>query len=76
MSLAALLASDRVERHLTSSNELAGMRELIVRDMADAGVSGLSPDRTFATAYDAVLQPSKLDVAGSIPVSRSILSRT
>jgi hypothetical protein len=54
------LASKRIERHLTSSNELTGLRKLIARDMADAGVSGLSPDRIFATAYNAVLQLSKL----------------
>jgi hypothetical protein len=63
VSLAALLASKRVERHLTSANELAGLRKLIVRDMADAGIPGLSPDRTFATAYNAVLQLSKLALA-------------
>jgi hypothetical protein len=48
---------------LTSSNELTGLRKLIVRDMADAGVPGLSPDRSFATAYNAVLQLSKLALA-------------
>lgn len=63
MSLPALLASKRIERHLTSSNELTGLRKLIARDMADAGVPGLSPDRTFATAYNAVLQLSKLALA-------------
>lgn len=63
MSLAAFLASKRIERHLTSSNELAGLRKLIARDMADAIVPGLSADRTFATAYNAVLQLSKMVLA-------------
>ena len=63
MSLAALLANKRIERHLTSSHELAGLRKLIARDMADASVSGLSADRTFATAYNAVLQLSKMTLA-------------
>jgi hypothetical protein len=63
VSLQALLASKRVERHLTSSNELGGLRRLIARDIADAGVAGISPDRTFATAYNAVLQLSKLALA-------------
>jgi hypothetical protein len=57
------LASKRIERHLTSSNEQTGLRKLIARDMADAGVPGLSPDRTFATAYNAVLQLSKVALA-------------
>ena len=63
MSLTALLASKRIERHLTSSNELAGLRKLIARDTADAAVPGLSVDRTFATVYNAVLQLSKLALA-------------
>lgn len=63
MSLSALLASKRIERHLTSSNELAGLRKLIARDMADAAVPGLSADRRFATVYNAVLQLSKLALA-------------
>jgi len=45
---------------LTSSNELAGLRKLIARDMGDATLPGLSADRTFATAYNAVLQLSKM----------------
>jgi hypothetical protein len=63
VSLAALLANKRIERHLTSSHELAGLRKLIARDMADASVSGLSADRIFATAYNAVLQLSKMTLA-------------
>lgn len=63
MSLAAFLANKRIEHHLTSSNELAGLRKLIARDMADASVPGLSADRTFATAYNAVLQLSKMALA-------------
>jgi hypothetical protein len=61
--LTALLASKRLERHLTSSNELAGLRKLVARDMDDAAVPGLSPDRAFTTAYNAVLQLSKVALA-------------
>ncbi len=63
MRLAALLASKRLERHSTSPNELAGLRKLIARDIADAGLPGLSADRTFATAYNAALQVSKMLLA-------------
>ncbi len=63
VSLAALLANKRVGRHLTSSSELANLRKLIARDLADAATPGLSADRTFATAYNAVLQVSKLGLA-------------
>ena len=63
MSLAALLAGKRVERHLARSSELTGPRKLILRDVADAIVPGLSADGTFATAYNAVLQLSKMALA-------------
>ena len=63
MGLPALLASKRVARHLTRSNELGGLRKLIARDMADARVPGLSPDRRFATADNGVLQLSKMALA-------------
>jgi hypothetical protein len=61
--LAALLANKRIERHLASSSELAALRKLVARDMADAAIPGLSADRTFATAYNAVLQLSKMVLA-------------
>ncbi len=63
MSLAELLASKRLERHAGSANEIAGLRKLIARDLNDAAVRGLSADRTFATAYNAVLQLSKMALA-------------
>ncbi|MGH9897293.1 MAG: HEPN domain-containing protein, partial [Pyrinomonadaceae bacterium] len=39
------------------------MRELVHRDLTDAAISSLSSDRRFATAYNAVLQLSKMAVA-------------
>jgi hypothetical protein len=43
--LASLLARRRVERHLTSASEVAGLRKLIARHLTGTMVSGLSPDR-------------------------------
>ena len=63
MSLAKLLASKRLERHRSSANEIAGLRKLIARDLTDAAVLDLSADRTFATAYNAGLQLSKMALA-------------
>lgn len=60
MSLAELLASKRLERHPSSANEIAGLRKLVARDLSDAALPGLSADRTFVTAYNAVLQLSKM----------------
>jgi allantoicase len=36
---------------------------LIARDLADAGLAGLSPDRRFATAYNAALQTANMAIA-------------
>ena len=39
------------------------MRALIDRDLHDAGVTGLSADRSFATSYNAALQSAKMAIA-------------
>jgi hypothetical protein len=36
---------------------------VIERDLHDAGISGLSADRSFATAYNAALQTAKMAIA-------------
>jgi len=61
----ALLAARSVQAHKTSVKEISALRKLVARDMADAGVSGLSADRRFATVYNAVLQLSKMAIACS-----------
>jgi hypothetical protein len=55
MSWTKLLQDGKVHRHKTSGNELAEIRRLVQRDLADAGLPGLSEDRRFATAYNAAL---------------------
>jgi uncharacterized protein (UPF0332 family) len=39
------------------------MRALVARDLADAGIAGLSADRRFATAYNAALQAVNMAIA-------------
>lgn len=63
MSWKALLASRTVQPHKTSAKEVEGLRQLVARDLADAAIEGLSADRRFATAYNAVLQLSKMAIA-------------
>jgi hypothetical protein len=63
MSWTKLLQDGKVHRHKTSGNELAEIRRLVQRDLADAGLPGLSEDRRFATAYNAALQTAKMAVA-------------
>src|SRR5712692_8728804 len=63
MSWQQLLAHHRVQTHTTSRRELDGLRTIVARDLQDARVVGLSTDRQFATAYNAVLQLAKMAVA-------------
>ena len=63
MSWKELLANRQVQPHKTSGKEIEDLRRLIARDLADAGVTGVSADRRFATAYNAVLQISKMAIA-------------
>ena len=63
MSWEKLLQENRVHRHTTSRKELAELRRLIARDLADAALTDLSEDRRFATAYNAALQTAKMAIA-------------
>ena len=71
-----LLAARRAKRHKTSRQELDGLRAIVERDLKDAAVAGLSEDRRFATAYNAVLQlatmASKRSQAGACPPPRNV----
>jgi len=58
-----LLASNEVKRHRTSKKELDSIRAVIVRDLSDASLRGLSADRRFATAYNAALQAARMAIA-------------
>jgi hypothetical protein len=63
MSWQQLLAAHRVQRHTTSRRELDRLRAVVARDLRDTRVPGLSTDRKFATAYNAVLQPAQMVIA-------------
>lgn len=58
MSLRQLLSQGRLKRHKTTKKEINDLLRLVRRDLKDARVGGLSSDRKFATAYNAVLQAS------------------
>ena len=59
------LAKGDIKTHQTSKQEIDNLRALITRDLADAGVAGLSADRRFATAYNAALQAATIAIACS-----------
>lgn len=63
MTWTKLLANKDAQKHKTSKQELDNMRALIARDLADAGLAGLSADRKFATAYNAALQAANMAIA-------------
>ena len=56
MSLKRLLNQGRLIPHKTSKKEIANLIKLARRDIKDAKLKGLSLDRKFACAYNAVLQ--------------------
>lgn len=51
-----LLRSGRIRTHRTNRQEVAGLFQVVARDLSDAAIPALSPDRRFATAYNAALQ--------------------
>lgn len=56
MSLKRLLEQGRIRPQKTSKEEIGSLLKLVKRDLKDAQLQGLSIDRKFATAYNAVLQ--------------------
>ncbi|MHB1362143.1 MAG: SAV_6107 family HEPN domain-containing protein [Thermoleophilia bacterium] len=56
MSLKRLSRNGKLRRQATSVDEIADLLAVVDRDLRDASLKGLSADRRFATAYNAVLQ--------------------
>jgi len=56
MILQRLLTEGRLRPHQTSAKEIADLFQVVERDLTDASLQELSPDRRFATAYNAALQ--------------------
>ncbi|GAI29453.1 unnamed protein product [marine sediment metagenome] len=66
MHLKQLLDQGKLRRHKTSKKEIGNLLKLVKRDIKDAKVEGLSADRKFVTAYNAVLQ------LATIPLKKGI----
>jgi uncharacterized protein (UPF0332 family) len=62
-TLEELLASGRLKRHKASSKDIHALFDVVKRDLADAKVHGLSDDRRFTIAYNAVLQAGRAMLA-------------
>ena len=55
MGLKELLEKGDLESRKPSRREIADLLKVVDRDLRDAAVKGLSPDRKFSTAYEAAL---------------------
>jgi uncharacterized protein (UPF0332 family) len=62
MTLKELLNDDKLRPHQTSARELADLLKVSERDLSDAAIAGLSTDRRFAIAYNAILQLATMAV--------------
>jgi predicted nucleotidyltransferase len=51
-----MVKEEKLKVHSTSQEEISKLFKIVNRDLADAEISGLSPDRKFITAYNAALQ--------------------
>ena len=60
MSWAKLLADNKIKAHKPSLAEINSLHDVIERDLKDAALTGLSTDRSFATAYNAALQTAQM----------------
>ncbi|OIO72526.1 MAG: hypothetical protein AUJ85_10155 [Elusimicrobia bacterium CG1_02_37_114] len=56
MSLKRLLNQGKLRNHKTSKEEIINLLKITERDISDAKVEGISSDRKFAIAYNAILQ--------------------
>lgn len=65
MSLKRWLHEGRLRPHRSTAREVEELLRLVERDLADAQVSGLSPDRRFVTAYNAALQLATIALRAS-----------
>jgi hypothetical protein len=63
-----LLHDGRIRPHRTNRQEIAGLFQVVERDLADAAIVALSADRRFATAYNAALQAA---TAGGITITEA-----
>jgi hypothetical protein len=58
-----LLEEGRLERHVTSRDEIEDLRGAVARNLRDASLAGLSPDNSFGLAYESALLLGKIVVA-------------
>jgi hypothetical protein len=63
--LQSWVEAGRLRAHRPSGGEIASLLAVVERDLGDAGVTAISLDRRFATAYAAALQLATVVLAAS-----------
>lgn len=63
MTWRELLDSRALHRHRTDLEEIRALRAVVARDLRDAELAGLSSDRRFAIAYNAVFLLARMVLA-------------
>lgn len=64
-TLKSYVEGGKLRAQPASASEVAALRRVILRDLRDARLAGLSADRRFATAYNAALQAARLMIAAA-----------
>ena len=65
MTWEKFLATNRIERHTTSKQELDDLRAAVKRNLHDSAIKDLSADNKFGLAYEAALLLAKIVLACS-----------
>jgi len=60
MDLNNLLNQNKIIKHNTSKREIEDLLRVVERDIKDSSIQGLSNDRKFITAYNAILQATTI----------------
>jgi len=64
-NLQKYLRDGSLQTHRSTEKEIEKFKKLIARDLSDCAVEGLSVDRSFATAYQAALNISRMVITAS-----------
>lgn len=65
INLQTYLKNGSLQPHRSTEKEIESYKKLIARDLSDCVVKGLSIDRSFATAYQAALNISRMIITAS-----------
>ena len=65
IKLQKYLKNSSLQPHRSTGKEIESFKKLIARDLSDCVIEELSVDRSFATAYQATLNLSRMIITAS-----------